>query len=364
TAPVWSSVIGTAFGIVVVVAVALFSASLDQLVSHPAAYGWTWDYVTSDTTAAQTTPATCGNLDTRLTTMKGVAAVASICTLDLDVAGHPVSGWGYTDLLGHIGPTIVRGRAPKVRDEVALGADTLAAVHRQVGDSVRITGARGPLQFRIVGQTLLSRLGDPEPLADGAVFTGAGAARLDSANSDNSSWNLIVRLAPGADRSDTLARLDAISRADTPLLGAALPAEIDRIRQIDALPIALAAFVGVVALAAVGFALVTTVRRRRRELAVLKTLGFRRGQVRATVAWHATTVALVGLVVGIPLGLVVGRFLWHEVATELGVSTDPTWPVLAAAVLVPVALVAVNLIAAVPARSAARTRPAVVLRSE
>ena len=37
----------------------------------------------------------------------------------------------------------------------------------------------------------------------------------------------------------------------------------------------LAIFVGVVALLAVGFALVTAVRRRRRELAVLKTLGFR-----------------------------------------------------------------------------------------
>ena len=118
------------------------------------------------------------------------------------------------------------------------------------------------------------------------------------------------------------------------------------------------------ALVAVGFALVTAVRRRRRDLAVLKTLGFDRRQVRVTVAWHATTVAAIGLLVGIPLGMAVGRFVWRAVADELGVSAEPTWPVLAIALLVPAAVLAVNLVAAVPARRAARTRPAVVLRSE
>jgi ABC-type lipoprotein release transport system permease subunit len=120
----------------------------------------------------------------------------------------------------------------------------------------------------------------------------------------------------------------------------------------------------VVALVAVGFALVTTVRRRSRELAVLKTLGFSRRQVRATLAWHASTVAAVGLVIGIPLGLFAGRAVWLAVADRLGVSTDPTWPVLGVLVLVPAAFLAVNLVASVPALRAANTQPAVVLRSE
>ena len=79
--------------------------------------------------------------------------------------------------------------------------------------------------------------------------------------------------------------------------------------------------------------------------------------MRATVAWHAGIVAVIGLVVGIPLGLVVGRFVWAKLADELGVSADPTWPVVGVFLLVPVALLAVNLIAAFPARAAARTRP-------
>jgi putative ABC transport system permease protein len=99
-------------------------------------------------------------------------------------------------------------------------------------------------------------------------------------------------------------------------------------------------------------------------LAVLKTLGFTRRQVRTTVAWQASTVAAVGLVIGIPLGLLAGAFVWRRVADELGVSAALTWPVVGVVMLVVAAVLSVNLVAAFPARRAARTRPAVVLRSE
>jgi hypothetical protein len=60
----------------------------------------------------------------------------------------------------------------------------------------------------------------------------------------------------------------------------------------------------------------------------------------------------------------VGAYFWRRVADELGVASDPAWPVLGIVVLAVAAFLAVNLIAAVPARRAASTRPAVVLRSE
>jgi ABC-type lipoprotein release transport system permease subunit len=106
------------------------------------------------------------------------------------------------------------------------------------------------------------------------------------------------------------------------------------------------------------------VRRRRHDLAVLKTLGYRRAQVRATVAWHATTVVIIGAAVGIPLGLVVGRLVWALVADDLGVVTTAVVPVVALVVVAVSGLLAANVVAAFPARSAARTQPAVVLRSE
>jgi len=106
------------------------------------------------------------------------------------------------------------------------------------------------------------------------------------------------------------------------------------------------------------------VRRRRHDLAVLRALGFRPRQNAACIAWQATTVAVVGLVLGLPLGVVVGRLSWRWVADSTPLLYVPPVAVLALLLAIPVAMVAANALAAVPARRAARLRPAEVLRSE
>jgi predicted lysophospholipase L1 biosynthesis ABC-type transport system permease subunit len=349
---------GAAFGVAVVVAVLVFSAGLDHLIATPAAFGWTWDLTAFDT-KAEPQHGDCSSLTTRFTRVAGITDVASVCNGSVEVAGRPVTGWGYYEIRGNIGPAVVTGRAPRADDEIALGAKTLGAVHRSVGDTVRVAGASGSKMFRIVGQVAFPSLSDPEPLADGAAFTARGLNRLGA----NGGWNIVVRLAPGANRAQ-LAREVAPPKGLGGDVGSTVPTEIDRVRQIRGLPVALAAFVAVVALVAVGLGLVASVRRRRRELAVLKTLGFTRRQVRTTVAWQASTVAAVGLLIGIPIGLLTGAFVWRRVTNELGVSPGLTWPVVGVVALVIAAVLSVNLVAAIPARRAARTRPAVVLRSE
>jgi len=99
-------------------------------------------------------------------------------------------------------------------------------------------------------------------------------------------------------------------------------------------------------------------------LAILKTLGFVRGQVRRSVGVQATTLTAIALAIGLPIGIAIGRWLWASLANELGVVSRPVVPVTSVFLAIPVALVAANLIAALPARSAARTQPAIVLRSE
>jgi ABC-type lipoprotein release transport system permease subunit len=111
--------------------------------------------------------------------------------------------------------------------------------------------------------------------------------------------------------------------------------------------------------------LVVSVVRRRREVGLLKALGFVNAQVAATVLWQATTVALVGVIIGIPLGIVVGRVVWNAFATNLGAVPVATIPGVTIAVLAIAVVVVANALAVIPALTSARGRSAgQLLRTE
>jgi ABC-type lipoprotein release transport system permease subunit len=130
------------------------------------------------------------------------------------------------------------------------------------------------------------------------------------------------------------------------------------------MPFIVAGLFAAVAAAILAHTLIISVRRRSRDLAILKTLGFTRAQVVATVAWQATTVAAIGTVVGLPLGLGLGRFGYNLFAEDLGVVSEVVVPVGLALLLIPAAVLTANVVAALPGWAAAQTRPAVVLRAE
>jgi ABC-type lipoprotein release transport system permease subunit len=141
-------------------------------------------------------------------------------------------------------------------------------------------------------------------------------------------------------------------------------ADIRNLERVAALPRLLASLVALLALGTMTHTLVTSVRRRRRDLAILKTLGFTRRQVGATIAWQATTFAVVALCLGLPLGVAAGRWAWQLTADALGVNSAPVVPLAAVLAVAAGAVVAANLVATVPGRSASRLRPATALRSE
>ncbi|MEX1144339.1 MAG: hypothetical protein WEE69_03435, partial [Acidimicrobiia bacterium] len=78
----------------------------------------------------------------------------------------------------------------------------------------------------------------------------------------------------------------------------------------------------------------------------------------------ASTIAVLGALVGIPLGVVLGKIAWGLVAESLGVATDAAVGAVAIVAVVPAALLVANALAVIPARAAARTPPAVALRAE
>ena len=114
----------------------------------------------------------------------------------------------------------------------------------------------------------------------------------------------------------------------------------------------------------VAHALVTTVRRRRHDLAIMRSFGFTARQSRVAIAWQATLLAVAGVIVGVPLGIVAGRTIWRWLADEYPVVYTPPIEVVAVLLVVPAALLVVNAIAVAPGRAAARIRPAEALRVE
>jgi len=118
------------------------------------------------------------------------------------------------------------------------------------------------------------------------------------------------------------------------------------------------------AVAALGLTLAASIRRRRRDLALLKTLDFTRRQLLAAVGWQASVAATVGVVVGVPLGIVSGRWLWTLFAREIFAVPYPSVPVGQIIVVVVGALVLASLVAIPPGLSAARTRTSLLLRAE
>jgi predicted lysophospholipase L1 biosynthesis ABC-type transport system permease subunit len=133
---------------------------------------------------------------------------------------------------------------------------------------------------------------------------------------------------------------------------------------IAGLPVVLSGLLALMAAATLAHTLASSTRRRRRDLAILKSLGFGRWQLRQALAWQATTIAAIALLIGLPAGIAGGRSAWRYLATQLGVLPEPAVPLTAILIAIAAAPVAANLIAAAPGQAAARIPPAAILRTE
>ena len=83
-----------------------------------------------------------------------------------------------------------------------------------------------------------------------------------------------------------------------------------------------------------------------------------------TVTWQASVAAITGIVVGLPVGIALARWLWDLFAREIYAVPEPSVPVLEVVVVAIAALVLVNIVAAIPGRMAAAMPTALVLRAE
>ncbi|MBA2325034.1 MAG: ABC transporter permease [Actinobacteria bacterium] len=364
--PVRSTVICLTLAALALVAALTFGASLTHLLDSPRLYGVAYDlqFTVFDEEGdfERDTPA--------LLRAEGIEDIGFGYTgLPLGAGRSRFDALALDAISGDIRPPLLEGRQPDASDEIALGTRTMEELGVELGDELEVGSQGGPsVPMGVVGRTVIPPVTDSGRLGEGAVVTVGGAQRLIPELPELDPGSFYVQLPPGVGQDEILAHVADGLGVDPDTVdgsaGSSTPADIVNFGQVESMPLALAAMLGVLGVGTLAHLLATAVRRRRRELALLKTLGFTRGDVRVAVAWQATTVVALALLIGLPLGIAAGRTVWILFADDLGVVPEPWFPVLAVALMVALAVLVANLVAAVPAWVAARTRPATVLRSE
>jgi hypothetical protein len=389
--PYRGAVLAAVITMIVVSTTLTFGASLHALVSQPALYGWNWDYAVQASNGYGPVP------DKAVATLQRDHAVTAssgiwFATMQLDGVEVPSL---LSDPAAPVAPPVIAGHGLTSRHEIVLGASTLAELHKQIGDTVDLKYVPAypphPIRLTIVGVATMPAIGIAEglhtsmgigaavPADAGPVTESLGAQAYESpCNGPNM---VLLRVRGGPDAPEGRGAADRLSKAANDILarqppqstcsGYAAsvlavqhPAQITNYRSIGTTPLLLAAALAAAAVVALGLAFAASVRRCRRDLALLRVMGFVERQLAAAVAWHASITASIGVLFGVPLGIVLGRWLWILFAEEIGAVPAPAVPVWSIAAAALAALVLANIAAALPGRRAARTAAALVLNQE
>lgn len=367
--PVRSTIGAAAVGVAGVIVAMTFSASLGHLLSNPPLYGTTYD-------ADLEMNANFGDVRSVVPALVNDPNVEAVAVANAGIpmasAHNEFGGEAISDMKGSILPTVVSGRLPDGPDEILLGVQTMAALHTGIGRTlpVEITGVTKPMPMRVVGSGILATMSDRESLGKGAVIAPSAMDRFITGVAAGfhapPPGDLFIRFRPGLDPTPAIqaltARLGGIQKVI--ITAPTQPTDVANFGQVENLPQVLAGLLAALGAGTMGYLMVSAVRRRRRELAILKTLGFVPAQISAAVAWQATTVAAVALLIGVPAGIIGGRAVWTAVADQIGVVVSPQVPWLPITAVVAVAAVLANIVAAGPAAVAARISASSALRDQ
>jgi hypothetical protein len=331
--------------------VLVFQGQSARLVSDAPAYGWNWDLTVGSPGL--------GNFGEfvvdALADYPGIDGMAIGTVTNVEVNGRRVDALAVDDVAGSVVPTIRAGRAPQRDGEIALGSVALTNIEAGVGDDVDVAVGSLSERFEVVGEVVTPTLGDQGRLGSGAFMTASSLARL------------VPGLAANVVLVDLASTADAASLENLRLAFAPIPTRDatngDELGFTDAAPTdTLVVIAAVIALAIVANIVSMSVRRRHRELAVVRALGLTRAQARHVIHAEAITTAVVALLIGLPLGAAVGRVGWDAFLDTLGVDGPDglDWQRLGKLAIVIVVLT--TIFSLVPARLATNDSPADRLR--
>jgi ABC-type lipoprotein release transport system permease subunit len=355
-ASVVTAIAGTAAAIAVLVASSGLVLTIDRVTKETDRFGATWDALVGAPNSDQQA------VEATLTATPGVEGGAWLLGTTVEAPSgeelwvqtlRPIPG------LAEIEPGITSGIVPTGDDQIALGSVALAREGLRVGDHIDLVpaGQTSAARFTIVGSALVSDGFEPN-VGLGGFITPEGLERLEP----GATGSAVVRVASGSGRDAALANLRA--RFPDTFVPTSVPSTIQNLDRLSPLPVLLAVVAATLAAVTIAHALLISVRRQRRDLAVCKAIGFTRGQLSLCVATEASTVATAALLLGLPVGILATNRVWLIVADGLGLATSAVVSLTVVVATALAVLLVANAAAAVPGSRARRIRPAEALRAE
>lgn len=372
--PVLPGIIGAVVGVAGVVTVIAFGAGLAEALDNPARFGQTWQVaVIAGYNGTEVVPSARLAADLRrLPYVEHVTDTFTGAATTPDGEGS-VLLWSVDTQHDAVDTVLSSGRMPEAPDEVTVAPTTADELGLAIGSELRLVGSRSTRTLRVVGIGFVPTSVETQ-YHEGAWVSPATYRSLFAVPGLH---QVLIQVEPSADGADLVPRLVADLDRERPngyLLQGNIgtPDYLDQdavaatgpLSNVRLVPRWLALFLVALSIGAVGHTVVATVRRRGRELAVLRALGLTPAQGRTAVVVQALILAVIGLGVGVPLGWIGGRALWRVVASYTPlefVAPDPRPGVLAVA---PAVLVLAVLLAAAPAFRAGRLPVATILRAE
>jgi FtsX-like permease family len=374
--PVATALLGTVLAVAALSATAVFGASLAHLISSPGLYGSPFQVYFAPDGTDRAPEVITGPLLTSLRRDGAIERITLAAYEEITVNGRHVPALAVTPVRGPVLLSAVAGRPPRGDREIMLGAAAMRSTGARLGGYVQVTvadpdGKPHTSRFHVIGRASLNA--GAGTTQNGAAVTigaltaaqcpaGAGQLACQRAVRRGIDFEVLVRAAPGLAGAAALAR--HIRQYPSYAYRPGTPAELVSFGQSVNFPLLFGVALSLFGAATMLHLLLVSVARRRRETALLKVLGFVRRQVAAAVCWQASSVALIGIVAGVPVGIAAGKAAWRLFAANFGViPVEVIRPLLLLALAAGV-LLAANLLAAVPALLAARSRPGQLLRAE
>lgn len=394
-APVLATLAGSVAAVAALAAALVFGASLTGLTTHPARYGYTWNLLVESSGGWGSWPT--GPLDPLnhlapgqpghiVAIQHGLLGWSEVGFAQLTFRGTEIPVMGVLTHAGRpVEPPTTSGHPLTGQNQIEFGTLTMRQLGLHVGERIRLGAKQVPVT--VVGTVTLPSFGvvltDHVSLGRGALMDEQTLLRILGLPVNPTSAQYANSVAtpayPAAIVFDLRTAAEATALKDkiiswansTPdnagsyyQLPPQLGAPVLNASDMGSQPRTLAIGVAIAAVLALALTILASVRERRRDLALLKALGLRGRQLRAVVGCQATTILLIAIALGVPLGITAGNWTWTRFANSIGVVPLPVVPGAALLAGVAALLAAGNLLALWPAHVAARIAPAATFRTE